>query len=191
MDSSAHRQKNHLALWIGIAVAVGICIIVAIIAIPTAFKQLLHTRTFRVVGNSMDPTLWEGDLITADTAFYLAHPIADGDIVVFRHNDKLLIKRVSALSGETIECKGGKLIRNGAVLAEPYLKSPDKPRDPSDTNFSPLTLPQGQIFVTGDWRSISTDSRDPDYGPVHVSDVLGKVVYVYSSNHPNQQGRSF
>lgn len=190
MDSTP-RQTKYLGLWIGLASILGICIIAAIIAIPSAFKQLSHTRTFRVSGNSMDPTLWEGDLITSDTAFYSEHPIADGDIVVFRHSDKLLIKRVSAISGETIECKDGKLVRNGVVLTEPYLKIPDKPRDPSDANFSPLTIPKGQIFVTGDWRSISTDSRDPDYGPVRVSDVIGKVVYIYGSSHPGQIGRKF
>jgi signal peptidase I len=139
----------------------------------------------------MQPTLYNGDLITVDTAYYSGHPVADGDIIVFRHDGVVLAKRVSAISGETIEGKDDKLIRNGAVLAEPYLKSPDEPSGPSEANFPLRTISQGQVFVTGDWRSRSLDSRDADYAPVHVMDVVGKVVYIYGSSHPGQTGRRF
>jgi hypothetical protein len=72
----------------------------------------------------MDPAIYSGDKVTVDTAFYSQHPIADGDIIVFHRNGSVMVKRVSAISGETIEGKNGKLIRNGASLAEPYLHEP-------------------------------------------------------------------
>ena len=185
------RQTKHLALWIVLASILGVCVIAAIIAIPAAFRQLTHTHTFRLSSDSMQPTLYSGDLITADTGFYSEHTIADGDIIVFRHGDVILAKRVTAIAGETVEGKDGKLIRNGIVLVEPYLKNPDEPSGESEATFSSRTIPEGQIFVTGDWRSRSLDSRDPDYAPVHLSDVLGKVVYIYGSSHPGQIGRKF
>jgi signal peptidase I len=191
MNPTNSQQTNHRALWIALASVLGLCVVVAIVAIPSAFKQLHTTRTFRLSSDSMQPTLYSGDLITADTAYYSRHTVSDGDIIVFRHGDVILAKRVSAIGGETIEGKNGKLIRNGAVLTEPYLKSPDEPSDPTEASFSPRTIPEGQIFVTGDWRSRSLDSRYPDYAPVHMSDVLGKIVYIYGSSHSGQIGRRF
>lgn len=191
MNSTNSQGTSHRGLWIGLASVIGICVIVAIIAIPTAFKQLTQTRSFRLSNDSMQPTLYNGDLITVDTAYYSEHPVADGDIIVFRHDGVVLAKRASAISGETIEGKDDKLIRNGSILAESYRKSPDEPSGQSEANFPSRTIAHGQIFVTGDWRSRSLDSRDPDYARVHVSDVVGKVVYVYGSSHPGQTGKRF
>lgn len=178
-------------MWIVLTSVIGICLIVATVAIPKAFKEFTHTRAFRLSNDSMQPTLYSGDLITVDTAYYSEHPVADGDIIVFHHGGVVLAKRVSAVSGETIEGKGSTLIRNGTVLVEPYLKSPDEPAAPPEADFPPRTILQGQVFVTGDWRSRSLDSRDPDYAPVHLSDVVGKVVYIYNSSHTGQIGRKF
>jgi signal peptidase I len=191
MGHLASQQTKRRALWIAFAVVVGACAIAVIIAIPSAVKQLRHTRSFSMSNDSMQPTLYSGDLITADPSYYSDRPAADGDIIVFHHDDVNLAKRVSAVGGETIEGKDGKLIRNGIVLAEPYLKIPDEPSGPSEETFSPRKIPEGQIFVTGDWRSRSLDSRDPSYAPVRVSDVIGKVVYIYGSSHAGQIGRKF
>jgi len=184
------RQKKHVALWIVLGSILGLCVIVAIIAIPAAFK-ISHTRAFRLSSDSMQPTLYSGDVITADTGYYSEHPVSDGDIIVFRHGDVVLAKRVSAIGGETIEGKDGKLIRNGVLLTEPYVKNTNEPVDQSEVAFSSRTIPAGQIFVTGDWRSRSLDSRYPDFAPVHTSDVIGKVVYIYGSSQPGQIGRKF
>ncbi|HTV09490.1 MAG TPA: signal peptidase I [Candidatus Aquilonibacter sp.] len=191
MDSTDSQRTSHKGLWIGLASVIGICVIIAIITIPTAFKQLTQTRTFRLSNDSMQPTLYNGDLITVDTGYYSEHSVADGDLIVFRHDGVVLVKRISAISGETIEGKNDKLIRNGSVLAEPYVKSPDEPSDPSEASFPLRIVSQGQVFVTGDWRSKSLDSRYPDYAPVHLSDIVGKVVYIYSSSHSGQVGRKF
>ena len=184
------------ALLIGIGVVVGICLVVCIAFIPRAFRELTHTRTFRMSGESMEPTLYDGDVITVDTSYYRNHPIADGDVIVFRHKEVVLVKRVSAVPGETIAGKDGKLFRNGAPVDEPYLRSPDEvptTMEPSldEWTFPARVVPRDQVFVTGDWRSRSLDSRAAEYAPVHTQDVLGKVIYIYSSSHPGQAGRRF
>ena len=184
-------SKRNRGLLIGLAAVLGGVLVVSIVYLPSAFRELTHTRTFRMVGASMEPTLYQGDLVSADTAYYTNHPIVDGDIIVFHHNDTVLAKRVLAVGSETIEGHNGQLIRNGAVLSEPYLKTPDEPPSQAEATFTARRIPQDEVFVTGDWRSRSLDSRELAYTPVHTSDVIGKIVYVYSSSHTNQQGRKF
>ena len=196
MSQPQASQSPGRGLLIGIIAAIAVCVLASIAFIPRAFRMLRQTRTFRMVGSSMEPTLYEDDKIAVDTGYYADHQIADGDIVVFRHNDKLLVKRVSATAGERIAAKNGRLIRNGMVLDEPYLKTPDETpasTDPTfdEADFGPRLIPPDEVFVTGDWRSMSLDSRASAYTPIHIRDIIGKVIYIYSSAHPGQQGRRF
>jgi signal peptidase I len=184
-------SMRNRGLLIGIAVAVGLCLVAAIVYLPSSFREAMHTRAFTVASESMEPTLYRDDGITVDRGYYANHPIADGDIIAFRHSDTILVKRVLAVGGETIQGQDGKLIRNGGALSEPYLKTPDEPSDLREATFGPLEIDNDELFVAGDWRSRSLDSREPDYAPVHKSDVVGKVIYVYSSSRPNQRGRRF
>jgi signal peptidase I len=185
------QQGPGRTIGIVLAIVVGACLVAALVFVPSSLRKFGEMRFFRNVGDSMDPAIYSGDKVTVDTAFYSQHPIADGDIIVFHRNGSVVVKRVSAISGETIEGKNGKLIRNGASLAEPYLHEPDDLSNTPEATFPARTIPAGQVFVTGDWRSRSLDSRDQDYGPVHTTDIVGKVVYVYASSHPGQQGRKF
>jgi len=127
----------------------------------------------------MRPALSQGDKIFIDQGYYATHAMQDGDIVVFRHNDILLIKRISALPGELIEGKDGILLRNGKPLNEPYLAPlTDGPIPELDT-FAKRQLPSDQVFVTGDNRHLSLDSRSEGYGPVYTKDIVGKLAFVY------------
>jgi signal peptidase I len=184
-------STRNRGLLIGMAAVVGLSLIAGVAYLPSAFRELVHTRTFRIVGESMVPALYVDDYVTADTGYYADHPIADGDIIVFRHNGTVLVKRVLAVGGETIEGRDGKLFRNGTILSEPYLKTHDEPSVQEEATFAPRLISQDEIFVAGDWRSRSLDSREAAYTPVGRSDVVGKVIYVYLSNHPGQQGRKF
>ena len=139
-------------------------------------------HAYTIVSSSMEPTLYEGDKVLADESYYLNHPIADGDLVVFRHNDLVLIKRVSALAGETIEGKDGLLLRNGQALTEAYAHHSGDP-SPEMQTFTARTVPAGEVFVTGDNRDLSLDSRLAEFGIVHTSDVLGTITYIQSSKH--------
>ncbi|HEY5380645.1 MAG TPA: signal peptidase I [Acidobacteriaceae bacterium] len=189
--ASQVRSEHHRTLWVGLAVVVSLLVVAAIVSAPSAYRQLVQTRVYTIASESMEPTIYAGDRVTVDAAYYSQHPVADGDIIAFRHNGITLLKRISAVPDETIEGKDDKLIRNGVVLVEPYLHPSDEPSGIEEASFPSRAIPDGQVFVTGDWRSRSLDSRDQSYGLVHTADIVGKVVYLYASSHPNQLGRKF
>lgn len=137
---------------------------------------------YTITSKSMEPTIYEGDKITTRENYYSNHSIADGDLVVFHHNDFVLVKRISAVAGETIEGKDGILIRNGHALSESYARHSGDP-SPEMQTFDVRTIPKGEVFVTGDNRDSSLDSRLPEFGVVRTSDVLGIATYVMSSKH--------
>ncbi len=173
MTVSTQTQTHGRSVLISIAVAIGILLIVSIAFLPSAFRNVAHTRAFRMEGQSMEPALYQGDFVTADTGYYGQHPLADGDVVIFRHGSTILLKRISALPGETVEGKNGKLVRNGVPLTEPYLHD----ADPQDS-FNSQVVPPDQVFVTGDWRARSFDSRAGEFAPVHTRDIIGKVIHL-------------
>jgi signal peptidase I len=140
----------------------------------------LHGYT--IESSSMEPTISKGDKIIVDDSYYSRRSIADGDLVVFRHKDVVLIKRVSAIAGETIEGKDGILIRNGHPLDEPYARHLGPPISELQ-NFAARAVPPREIFVTGDNRDNSLDSRIAEFGAVHTSDVTGAPTYIQSSQH--------
>jgi signal peptidase I len=140
----------------------------------------LHGYT--IESSSMEPTIFKGDKVIVDDSYYSRRSMADGDLVVFRHKDVVLIKRVSAVAGETIEGKDGILIRNGHPLDEPYARH-SGPIISELQNFAARTVPAGEIFVTGDNRDHSFDSRLAEFGAVHASDVTAAPTYIQSSQH--------
>jgi signal peptidase I len=191
MTSEAQTRKSGVRwLWVVLvgALCLGVALIVA--AVPLAIK-LGSFYPYRISSESMAPTLYAGDKIFANQGYYAHHKLADGDIVVFRHGDLILVKRVSALPGEAIEGKGGKLFRDGVGLVEPYAVYSKGNPIPEIETFALRTVPAGEIFVTGDSRDASLDSRSAEFGPVPISDVLGRVSMVYTSSHRGQAGRKF
>lgn len=145
--------------------------IFALIAISLIFAFVL--RTVGVDGDSMNYTLLNGDKLLLSSYPYTPER---GDIVVInRYNDEPLIKRVIAVGGDTLDIDPdtGKVILNGAVLEEDYLDFTFTPR----IHFSgEVIVPDGSIFVMGDNRSASHDSRYSDIGFVPLSDVMGKAL---------------
>ena len=132
---------------------------------------LLFTFCFRIVGvegESMVPTLLDGDrlILTSVRRTYEA-----GDVVVVdRYTKEPLIKRVIAVAGDTIDITVNyAVIVNGQVLQEPYTQGRTVLRDFS----GPVTIPEGYLFVMGDNRSVSLDSRSAEVDLVSVKDVVG------------------
>ena len=130
---------------------------------------LLVGRPYQVVHDSMRPTLAPGTKVLVVNE-RLNH--ADlGDVIVVKdplNSDQLLVKRLVGLQGDVMEGRLGILFRNGTPVSEPYL--PTNTRTPS---FGPLTVGYQEIFVVGDNRLISFDSRD--FGPIPRADVVGVV----------------
>ncbi|WOC31557.1 MULTISPECIES: signal peptidase I [Caproicibacterium] len=126
-------------------------------------------RPSRVIGVSMQNTCHDGDLVLLWELQY--HP-QRGDIVVVNSDNPLqenLIKRVIAVAGDHIVVSNGTVTRNGKKLTEPYVK--EQPWSGTDVD---LTVPPDHVFLMGDNRNHSTDSRE--IGAVAASDVIGKVV---------------
>lgn len=136
---------------------------------------LLFTFVFRVasvVGDSMQPTLYTRERLLLTTHFY--EP-SHGDIVVIdRYTQDPLIKRVIGVAGDTIRIDGvnGVVYRNGEALIEGYVSGPTSPKEMSGE----ITVPEGYIFVLGDNRSVSKDSRSAEIGLVDTEDVVGKAI---------------
>lgn len=143
---------------------------------------LLVGRPFWVDGISMEPTLTDGGLVLVRT---LAGPPRQGDIVVLcktSFRDTSVVKRVIAVGGQTVELDytAGTVSVDGAVLEEPYLNEA-MVRQPYQT-ITRLTVPEGHIFVMGDNRNHSDDSRDPACGTVDTRLVLGQAAIILPLN---------
>ena len=132
-------------------------------------------RIITVSGNSMNPTLNWGDRIAVQSALYTPQR---GDVVVvdsYSHYGDPLVKRVIAVGGDTLDIHfdTGDVILNGEILEEPYILAPTTAA--ADVTF-PLEVPDGCVFVMGDNRPGSLDSRSTDIGFIDARDILGKVV---------------
>lgn len=148
------------------------------IVIPCLVVYILFFRIFGlviVIGSSMKPTYNSGEILIMDRLH--RGDIQRGDVVVVDAEDsdtgKKLIKRVIGLPGETLNISpDGTVTINGAELQESYIVSPT---DPGFTLTYPIAIPEDYIFIMGDNRPNSADSRGP-LGLVHIKDVLGVVL---------------
>lgn len=132
-------------------------------------------QTFYIPSPSMHDTLLEGDRVLVNKLSYKFHDANRGDVVVFRRPENLhiededLIKRVIGLPGETIEAHDSQVFIDGRGLKEPYVQ-----KDCGGTeDFPPVTVPSGHVFVMGDNRCNSTDSRV--FGPISEDLLVGRA----------------
>ena len=134
-------------------------------------------RIITVSGVSMQPTLYGGDRVAVQSMLYTPQR---GDVVVVdsysRYGD-MLVKRVVGVGGDVIDIdfESGIVYRNGEALEEPYVLGPTTLS--YDIQF-PITVPQGSVFLLGDNRNGSTDSRHSGVGSVHRDCLLGRAVAV-------------
>ncbi len=132
--------------------------------------HLFLAQATRVEGYSMEPTLFGHQRLVIEKVSYHLHPPQRGDIIVIHvpnYGREMLIKRVIGLPGETIEVANGQVLINGQALAEPYLRSVTR------GDYPPLTVPKDAVFVMGDNRNNSNDSRA--FGPISFDNIVGKA----------------
>jgi len=142
---------------------------------------LIHTFLFAVVivsGSSMEPTLHNNERLIMNKIIYKIHLPERGDIIVFHATENEdYIKRVIGLPGETIEFRNDQLYINGKVHNEPYLDIEKKEWESKGilltTNYGPITVPKDSVFLLGDNRNNSRDSRE--IGSISLSRVVGKA----------------
>jgi len=148
-----------------------------IIALVIALIITTFIKPTLVKGYSMYPTIEPYNYLIVNKIPYLTGEPSHGDIVVFKAHiytdngeEKDLIKRVIGVAGDVIEVKDGIVYRNGEALTEEYIYGGITPGD-----MTPFEVDEGYIFVMGDNRPNSLDSRDPSIGEIAVSNILGRV----------------
>jgi len=127
----------------------------------------------------MLPLLHPGDRIFVDETDKARSDLHDGDIIALRRDDAIVLKRIMAMPGETISGADRKVFRNGKQLDEPYLGPASNDSPPALITFAPRTVGSGELFVMGDNRDLSFDSRAAEYGSVKLIDVVGQYRWTY------------
>ena len=165
-ESAPRSNAKSILEWVGV--------IVGALLVALLIKTFL-LQAFYIPSRSMEPTLRIGDRVLVNKLSYKVHDINRGDIVVFeRPKDeppdaiKDLIKRVIGLPGETVSTQNGQVYIDGRPLDEPYL-----PAGTVTDNLPPTKVPEDEVFVMGDNRGDSRDSRY--FGPIDEGLIVGRA----------------
>ena len=149
--------------------------IALIIGLSYLIVNFVGQRT-SVSGHSMEPTLSDHDNLLVDKISYRFKDPERYDIIVFPYQhgkDIFYIKRIIGLPGETVQVKDGYVYINGELL-ETEVYGAEVMENPMMAE-TPITLGEDEYFVLGDNRNHSQDSRDPNVGPVHREDIMGRA----------------
>lgn len=179
-DLNAKQRSQMRAVWEWVFVVV--------IAIGAAlFIRVFLFQQYYIDGPSMQTTLMPQDRVLVNKMSYKLHDVHRGDVIVFdrvtnevQHDD--LIKRVLGLPGEALEIRSCVVYIDGVQVEEPYLNleqtSQIEPsaRCGSHTDMAPVVIPENMVFVMGDNRVQSFDSRD--FGPIAIDKVRGRAFVV-------------
>lgn len=158
-----HRRRYRRALFSTLAV-------LAVVAAAAVLVSTILLPVFRITGTSMEPNLNDGDIIVAMKTDHFQR----GQVCGFYFNNKLLLKRVIATAGMWVEIDDeGFVFVDGERLEEPYVT--DRSKGISDLEY-PVQVPDGCVFVLGDHRSTSVDSRSSVLGFIQESEMVGRIV---------------
>ena len=155
-----------------------VVVIALVVALGVRTFLLAH---FVVEGSSMYSTLETGDRVFVNKVSYRLHDPNRGDVVVLHEirgtSERDLIKRVIAIGGEEVEMRSCEVRIDGQLLIEPYLDPTVVTPGNCGGDFGPLIVPEGTIFVMGDNRAGSQDSRA--LGPILLDDIVGRAFVVF------------
>ncbi len=161
------RERNRIRYRRILKGAVYALVIVAAVAVLIATLVL---PVLQISGTSMEPTLNNGEIVV----LIKTSKLQKGDLCGFSYSNKILIKRVIALPGDTVIIDGeGNVAVNGEVLAEPYIT--EKGLGECDIEF-PYTVPENSYFLMGDQRKTSIDSRSSVIGCISNDQIIGKII---------------
>ena len=176
---------------------------IIVLAVALAlFARSFFIQAFRIPSESMEKTLLVGDFLFANKLIYgpkipfinarlpgIRDP-KPGDIIIFKYpgdRDTDYIKRCVAVAGQTVELRGTELYIDGVLQEESFSRYKDIPG--YNRQYGPLKIPEGHIFMMGDNRDNSADSRA--WGPLPLDLVLGKAMFIYFSWNPQNHSVRF
>ena len=148
--------------------------------------RLLVVEPFTVPTGSMEPTIQIGDNVLGQkVTLHMGQEVKAGDIVIFRNPDatsdhSILVKRVVATAGQTVDLRDGRVYVDGEALDEPYASGQSYPLDmqaPGTTVSFPYTVPEGSVWLMGDNRENSADSRY--FGAVPTENLIAVAFFRY------------
>lgn len=168
LEVELRRERYRRSFRFTLRNTIYMLITVAAVAVLVA---VLLMPVLQIYGTSMAPTLEEGEIVLSvkNSAF------KTGDIMAFYYNNNVLVKRVIAQPGDWVDItEDGTVYVNNVAIDEPYLI--DKAYGETNIEF-PYQVPESRIFVLGDHRSVSIDSRNTAVGCVASEQIVGKIIY--------------
>lgn len=153
--------------------------IALVLGLSWALREFVF-QTYEIPSGSMEETIQTGDMVFSEKVSYYFRSVEPGDVVTFEDPEipgRILIKRCIAVGGQTVDLVNGQVTVDGVALSEPYTSGlPSEPLAGSSITF-PYTVPEGYLWVMGDNRTNSQDSRY--FGAVRESSVTGHAVLIY------------
>lgn len=145
--------------------------VLIVVAAVAALLAMLLVPVIQIKGDSMSDTLHDKDIVVA----FNTSKCRTGDIIAFYYNNKILVKRVIASTGQWVDIdEDGNVYVDGEKLDEPYISGKAK----GECNITlPYQVPDGRLFVMGDHRNISIDSRNAAVGCVSDEMIIGKIFF--------------
>ncbi len=169
-DIQLERKRIRRGIYFRRTLVSTVSVLVVVAAVAVLIATLL-LPILQISGDSMSPTLEHDEIIV----LYKSDDFSRGDLIGFYYQGKILVKRVIALPDETVEIDvDGNVFINGQLLDEPYVTQ--KSLGNCDLQF-PYKVPGDGIFVLGDQRTNSVDSRNSAIGNISTDNIIGKVYF--------------
>lgn len=181
MDSGQHAEVRNTSTLRSV---LSIVLMIIVVAACVVALRLFVFVPYEIPSGSMEETILTGDMVFSEKISYYMRDPQRGDIVTFEDPEvkgRTLIKRVIAVGGQTVDLQDGKVVIDGVTLDEPYTSGKESHplnRTAAGVTVSfPYTVPEGYLWVMGDNRTSSQDSRY--FGAIPKSSVTGRAALVY------------
>ena len=168
LEAELRRERHKRNYRTTLRSTVSALVIVAAVAV---LISMLWLPVLQVVGESMTPSLYEGEIIVAPKG----SKFQKGEVIAFYYNNKILVKRVIAQPGQWVDISDdGTVYVDNREIEEPYVSE----KAFGECNIElPYQVPESRVFVMGDHRSVSVDSRNTSVGCVAEEQIVGKIVF--------------